>query len=189
MGAKKQKMKTWAMLLAGSGLLLLGVISGVWLSGNPSGAPLGGQEVSVVPQQVEFKAPDLALSDPRGQAVSISALKGQVVLINNWATWCPPCKAEMPTLQAFYDLHKDEGFVLVGIDAGDPPTDVSSFVSQYELTFPVWLDPQSRSLAAFKNDALPSSYVIDTQGVVRLAWTGAISQRMLEKYVTPLLED
>jgi hypothetical protein len=57
------------------------------------------------------------------------------------------------------------------------------------LTFPVWLDPQSRSLAAFKNDALPSSYVIDAQGVVRLAWTGAINQRMLEKYVTPLLED
>jgi thiol-disulfide isomerase/thioredoxin len=116
MGAKKQKMKTWAMLLAGSGLLLLGVISGVWLSGNPSGAPLGGQEVSVVPQQVEFEAPDLALLTAAGRRCP-SALKGQVVLINNWATWCPPCKRRCLPCR-LYDLHKDEGFVLVGIDAG-----------------------------------------------------------------------
>jgi len=182
-------LKTWAMLLIGSGLLLLSVISAVWLVGMGSKTTPVVQGYTVVPQEVNFPAPELSLADLQGHAVSLSVLQGQVVLVNNWATWCPPCKAEMPTLQAYFDVHKDEGFVLVGIDAGDAAQVVNGFVQQYGLTFPVWLDPETRALTAFKNDALPSSYVIDPQGVVRLVWTGPINQEMLEKYLTPLLED
>jgi cytochrome c biogenesis protein CcmG/thiol:disulfide interchange protein DsbE len=65
---------------------------------------------------------------------------------------------------------------------------VSSFVNQYKLTFPILIDPNEKALVAFKNDSLPSSYVIDRDGNVVLAWTGPISQDMLEKYLTPMLE-
>jgi peroxiredoxin len=109
-------------------------------------------------------------------------------MINNWATWCPQCKAEMPTLVKYYEEHNEQGFVLLGINAGDPKDAVVKFVDEYNLSFPILLDPNNKALIAFHNDSLPSSYVIDRSGNVVLAWTGPISKAMLEKYVTPLLE-
>jgi len=112
-----------------------------------------------------------------------------VVLVNNWATWCPPCKAEMPTLSAYYNEHNTEGFMIVAIEAGDPLGDVSQFAQSRNLKFQVWLDPNGAALKAFDNGNLPNSYVIDRSGTVRYAWTGEINKAMLEKYVTPLLTE
>jgi peroxiredoxin len=94
----------------------------------------------------------------------------------------------MPTLEAYYRAHAAEGFAVVAVDVGDPAAEVEHFVQAMDLTFPVWLDPQLAALAAFKYPGLPSSYVIDRAGTVRLAWTGAISQEMLDRHLTPLLE-
>jgi peroxiredoxin len=95
----------------------------------------------------------------------------------------------MPELQAYYTAHAAEGFVIVAIDSGDPADQVTSLVKDYGMTFPVWLDPQSEAQGFFKNWDLPSSYVIDREGIVRLSWTGGINQLTLEQYVTPLLEE
>ena len=116
-------------------------------------------------------------------------LRGQVVLVNNWATWCPPCRAEMPELEAYFRAHANEGFLLVGINSGDTQAQVLEFIKEYELTFPMWLDPTGLALHEFKNNALPSSYVIDKSGTVRFVWTGAVSLEALETYVTPLLAE
>ncbi|MEN8173277.1 MAG: TlpA disulfide reductase family protein [Chloroflexota bacterium] len=144
---------------------------------------------SVVPATVEIDAPDLALTSIDGNIESLDDYKGQVILVNNWATWCPPCRAEMPELEAYYQSKKNNGFVLIGISAGDPADQVQSFIADYDLTFPMWLDPTMKSLDAFNARSLPSSFVIDQTGTIRLAWTGAISLDMLEKHVTPLLEN
>jgi peroxiredoxin len=94
----------------------------------------------------------------------------------------------MPDLQAFYEKHKDKGFVIIAINDGDPEPDVLQFVSDYRLTFPVWLDPTYIATEkAFKTLNLPSSFVIDRQGTVRLRWVGGISRRMLDNHVTPLI--
>ncbi len=93
----------------------------------------------------------------------------------------------MPALAKYYTEHKNEGFMLIGIEAGDPLKDVTSFVEEYKIPFPVLTDPNNKSLILFNNDSLPSSYVINHQGTVILAWAGPISREMLEKYVTPLL--
>ncbi len=77
----------------------------------------------------------------------------------------------------------------MAVDAGDAVADVSAFVESMGLSFPVWLDPQLAALAAFRYTGLPSSYVIDREGVVRLAWTGAISREMLDRHLTPLLDN
>ncbi len=140
------------------------------------------------PSSVNFPAPDLTLNNLQGDKITLSDYRPKIVLINNWATWCPPCKSEMPTLVKYYNEHRDQGFVLVGINAGDPSTDVAKFVGDYGITFPILLDPNDRSLSAFHNDSLPSSCVIDQNGTVILAWTGPINRAMLEKYLTPLLE-
>ena len=78
--------------------------------------------------------------------------------------------------------------MLYGIEAGDPVDTVKSFVDQYNISFPILIDPNTESLVLFHNDSLPSSYVIDHSGNVVLAWTGPVNMDMLEKYVTPLLE-
>ena len=133
-------------------------------------------------------APELTLTDVQGRSVSLSDYRGQWVLVNNWATWCPPCKAEMPELKSYYEAHRDEGFVIVAIESGEPADEVTAFASSYGLTFPVWLDPTGEALEAFANFNLPSSYVIDRDGVIRMYWTGPVDVGTLEKYVTPLLE-
>ncbi len=144
---------------------------------------------SVVPAPVHYAAPELSLGTIDGRAESLADYRDHVVLVNNWATWCPPCKAEMPVLAAYYNEHHQEGFSIVAIEAGDSADVVSPFVQNYGLNFTVWLDPDGKSLRAFGNGNLPNSYVIDRSGTVRYAWTGEISQAMLEKYVTPLLKE
>ncbi|OGO41331.1 MAG: hypothetical protein A2W36_04615 [Chloroflexi bacterium RBG_16_58_14] len=174
------------MVLIGAGLLVLGVVALVAL---PRPDILASDELSAIPVEVDYPAPELNLNDLQGNPVSLADHLGQVVLVNNWATWCPPCKAEMPALQAYYRDYREQGFTIIAIDAGETKEDVDAFVISYNLTFPVWLDPTQVATVVFRNPGLPSSYVIDREGGVRLAWTGAISHKMLEKYVTPLVEE
>jgi len=144
---------------------------------------------SVVPMAVNYAAPELALQNIKGETESLADYRDKVVLVNNWATWCPPCKAEMPTLVAYHNEHTADGFSVIAVEAGEPLDLVSQFASSYKMTFPVWLDPDGEALKAFKNGTLPNSYVIDRAGIVRYAWTGEISKAMLEKYVTPLITE
>jgi cytochrome c biogenesis protein CcmG/thiol:disulfide interchange protein DsbE len=141
------------------------------------------------PAITNYPSPTIALTDLGGTATSIEDYRGQVILVNNWATWCPPCKIEMPELQAYYLAHSAEGFVVVAIESGEPADQVVGFVKELGLSFPVWLDPLGKALEIFQNWDLPSSYVIDRNGIVRFTWTGAINQPTLEQYVTPLLEE
>lgn len=180
---KKNQSQIIPLVLIGVGLIVLGLVATKGLtSGNLS------TDYSVVPSIVNFPAPDLTLNDLNGKNVNLTDYNQQIVLINNWATWCPPCKAEMPTLLKYFKEHSDQGFMLIGIEAGDPAEDVANFINEYDISFPILLDPNNKSLIAFHNDSLPSSYVIDHDGKVILAWTGPINLAMLEKYVTPLLE-
>ncbi len=172
-------------LLLGSGLFLI-VVSAYFIWGDASPQA----ELSAVPAQVSFTAPELTLVDTQGMSRSLADYRGQVVLVNLWATWCPPCKKEMPALEAFYREHKDQGFVIIAINDGDPTAEVLKFVKDYELTFPVWLDPTYMATEqAFKTLNLPSSFVIDRNGTIKLMWVGGISRKALDKHVAPLLEN
>jgi peroxiredoxin len=150
-------------------------------------AQLQQSNTMVVPAQVNYPAPAVKITDLDNKPVALSDYRGQVVLYNAWATWCPPCKEEMPTLEAYYEQHRQEGFVVVAIEDGEPSAEVAAFVKKYGLTFPVWPDPTWVATTSFKTDVLPSSFVIDRGGIVRLAWTGPITREALEKYVTPLI--
>jgi cytochrome c biogenesis protein CcmG, thiol:disulfide interchange protein DsbE len=175
--------KSVPLVLIGSGLIILGLLAfGILKTRDLP------NDYSVVPSKVNFPAPEIILNDLNGQKINIADYRQQIVLVNNWATWCPPCKDEMPTLLKYFTDHSNQGFLLIGIEAGDSFEDVSNFAAEYDLTFPVLLDPNNKSLIAFHNDSLPSSYVIDHNGNVVLAWTGPINRTMLEKYLTPLLE-
>ena len=175
-----------AMILIGGGLLVIGVVSYVLLTSNSvisEKVRLDANTLAIV----EFPAPDLELQDIYGDPVSLRDYHGQVVLVNNWATWCPPCRQEMPILDEYYRDHQHQEFVIVAIDAGDPASMVADFVHHYEMSFPVWLDPSSPALNSFRNNYLPSSYLIDKGGRVILVWSGAVTYASLEHNVTPLL--
>jgi len=183
---RKQKQQ-FPVLPIAIGLLLIGF---ALLTLKPSTVENNtGTANSVVPIKVSYGAPELSLQNIQGETEQLTDYLGQVVLVNNWATWCPPCKAEMPTLVAFHNEHNADGFSVIAVEAGEPLETVSPFVKSFEMTFPVWLDPNGDALRAFGNGTLPNSYVIDRTGNVRYAWTGEISKAMLEKYVTPLIAE
>ena len=186
----KIPVKAFSLLLAGIGLILVGITAWFFLTNRQSNNPTQPSDFSAVPALVKYDAPALTLNDTQGTSNSLSNYRGKVVLVNLWATWCPPCKAEMPLLQKYYLQHKDEGFVVIAIEDGDPTHDVISFVDEYGLAFPVWLDPTYQaSDHIFNTKNLPSSYVIDRAGKIRLAWVGAINNENLEKYVTSLIKE
>lgn len=147
-------------------------------------------DVGVVPASVNYPAPEMTLTGVDGLSHSLAEYRGQVVLVNLWATWCEPCKEEMPALQAYYEKYEKDGFTIIAVNDGDPTGDVIQFVKDFDLTFPVWLDPTYIATEqAFKTLGLPSSYVIDRNGTVRLQWVGGIEKRALEEYVTPIITE
>jgi peroxiredoxin len=157
---------------------------------QPATGKAAESEVLTIPAEVSYPAPALSLNDLNGKAASLAERRGEVVLVNLWATWCPPCKKEMPALQSYYEQHRDEGFVIIGINDGDPTADVAEFVRQYALTFPIWLDPTYIATEkAFETLNLPSSFVIDRDGTIRLRWVGEATRNMLEQYVTPIITE
>jgi len=186
---KKRKQQNNISAMIGAGLVVVGIALLLLLTQKQPTAQASSSEFSVTPMEVDFAAPELALQNLEGQTQSIADFAGNVVLVNNWATWCPPCKAEMPSLKKFHDTHAQDGFTVIAVEAGDGLDEVQAFVKSFGLTFPVWLDPNGAALNAFRNANLPNSYVIDRTGTVRLAWTGQISLTMLEKYVTPLIAE
>jgi len=187
----QSRLKILSLILVGAGLLIFGAVALVMLpQQNP--VPEPKVEISdqvITPAEMDEAAPSLELVDLEGREVSLEDYRGQIVLVNNWATWCPPCRAEMPTLEAYYQDHKGEGFVLIGIEAGEPADEVEEFVESYGISFPIWLDPESKAIIGFRNMALPSSYVISPDGMIVLAWTGAVTLNSLEEYLTPLLKE
>lgn len=186
MNAPSSFQKIISLVVIGVGLIAVGVAAMTLIALRKS---QGVGQASAVPAKMDYPAPSLTLSDLQGVERSLSDYRGQVLLVNMWATWCPPCREEMPTLEAFYQAYSDQGFVIIGLNDGDAAIEVLDFVSQYGLTFPIWLDPTYISESAFNTMNLPSSFVIDRQGQVRLQWVGMINRAALEKYVVPIIKE
>lgn len=120
-----------------------------------------------------YLAPVFTLSDLSGQAITLSELRGKPVLLNFWATWCPPCRREMPDLQAFQAQYGDQVTVL-GINwAEDPPT-VRSFLERYGITYTNVLDRQGKAFVAYRLTGIPTTFFLDEEGVIRGVWLGPL---------------
>lgn len=115
----------------------------------------------------DLQAIDFNLKDLTGRPSSLSAYKGKVVLLNFWATWCGPCRAEIPSMEQLYTELKDEGFTIVAVNSQEPLEQVSAFVDDMGMSFPVLLDSTGRVGAAYGVRAIPTTYIIDPQGAIR----------------------
>src|SRR5947208_12869411 len=119
------------------------------------------------PPLVGSPAPEIALKDLQGREVKLSDLHGKVVLLNFWATWCKPCKEEMPAMQASYDKLRDQGFVVLAVNELEDIDRVIEHVRTHKHTFLVAMDHDNRVANRYGVVGLPASFIVDRQGIVR----------------------
>jgi peroxiredoxin len=167
-------------------LIVLGAGSLLWL-GQQSSVSTTQASNQFAQSPGNTSAPDFTLSSPDGQQISLSDYEGQVILVNLWATWCPPCKAEMPTINAFYETHKEDGFVVLAVNSQEGASTVKNFIQNNGFTFPVLLDTQGQVMDRYHVRALPTSFIIDRNGVIQHIQTGEITSQQLQAIVEPLL--
>ena len=137
----------------------------------------------------DHPAPDFVLRSLAGLDVQLSALKGQVVLINVWATWCPPCRAEMPTIQATYEQYRDRGFTVVTINQKEDSRTVAAYMREQGLTLTTLLDNDGAVSAIYQARVLPSSFFVDRNGVIRGIYRGPLPRSVITGTVEQLLQE
>lgn len=167
-------------------LVLIAAAAWMVISADPSTATNG----QTAAPQAGFIAPDFSLESLDGETYTLSELRGQAVLVNLWATWCPPCRAEMPAIEKIYSEYKDEGLVVLAVNMTyqDEPSAVEPFIAEYGLTFPVLLDRSGVSGATYQLRSLPSSFFIDRKGVIsEVVIGGPMSEALLRARVEQIL--
>ncbi|MCL4561399.1 MAG: TlpA family protein disulfide reductase [Chloroflexi bacterium] len=135
-------------------------------------------------------APQFTLTTLDGKQISLADLKGKAVFINFWATWCPPCKVEMPEIQAAYTLHQNDGLVVLGVNdtLRDALPDVKTFVADEQLTFPILLDEKGEvGDKLYPATGLPTSVFIARDGTIRNIHIGAMDSSQIETYIQEIL--
>ena len=137
-----------------------------------------------------FAAPNFTLDSTQGESFTLADLKGKVVLVNFWATWCPPCRAEMPAIDAAYRANKDAGFVVLAVDQMESADVVNAFGVKYNLSFPLLLDGDGAINRQYLVSALPTSFFVDRKGVIRdMMIGGSMSREFIEGKIKTLLEE
>ncbi len=176
--------RRWGTLMVVT--LSLGLIW-TYLSRAPSAASPG--DTSPASPREGFNAPDFTLDRLDGGQVTLSHLRGKVVMVNLWASWCAPCRIEMPEIERVWQAYQDQGFVVLGVDTTfqDSEPDVVAFVRELKLTFPILLDRGGGTSNRYQLRALPSTFFVDRQGVIRSAVLGAMNAGLIESKVAELV--
>jgi peroxiredoxin len=151
-----------------AGILVVGLVAFAW-----------SRRETYAPVDVGRPAPDYAAADLAGDTIQLTALRGKVVLLNVWATWCRPCVKEMPALERLHQTMSPSGLAIIGVSVdnaalsmGDPGEAVRGFVREYGITFPIVLDPDNRIEHKYQVPGMPMTYLIDRAGIVRGKFLG-----------------
>jgi peroxiredoxin len=175
---------TWRGLMA-----LLLVLGAAWIAlSRVPGSEARVRNSRPPAPQVGFAAPDFTLETHAGDSVSLAELRGQVVLVNFWATWCPPCRAEMPAIQQVYQAYRDQGFTVLAVDVQENQAQVAAFVAERELSFPVLMDADGSVSARYQVRAMPSTFFVDQEGIIQeVTLGGPMTAAFIESQVVGLL--
>ncbi len=139
-----------------------------------------------VPTQGEA-APDFTLETLDGETVSLSDYRGRPVVLNFWATWCVPCREEMPLLQETYEAHQAEGLVILGVNVRENPEAVRRFLGEVGVDFPVVLDPDVAVVNRYLVTSLPMTFFIDREGQLRTLVVGGMNKTILDERLATIL--
>ncbi len=178
------------------GVLVIALIAGLLLGNNraPSrvvGAAAAGAAANGTPlyeaPAIGYLAPQFTLAGLDGKTYNLKEFQGRPVWVNIWATWCPPCRAEMPEMKRIYAKYKDQGLALIGVDFAESPDTVQNFVSQngYDWTFV--LDRDARVAGSYNATGIPTHAFVDATGVVRAYTVGGLSPEAMEAGMATIL--
>ena len=177
--ARRHRERIQTILIVSGGILVL--VSLFLLLWKP------GSQASAGPARIGSPLGDFVLTDLNGNNVHLGDYSGKVVLVNTWATWCPPCRAEMPTLNQYYQEHINDGFMILAVNAGDSKSEASSFANSLGLSFPVLLDLDSSLVDTMAIHSFPTSILVGRDGVVKTIHVGLFTPEALEQEITPYL--
>lgn len=127
-----------------------------------------------------YRAPDFTLPDLSEQSVSLSSLRGKPVLLNFWATWCAPCRQEIPELQEFHQTYGDQ-IVILGINWGEDPKTVKRFLDRLGVSYRNLVDERSTAFVLYRLTGIPESFFIDPEGYIRGVWIGPITAKEIAR--------
>lgn len=154
-------------------------------SGESVGEPVAA---AVEPQERDDPYARLSLQDPQGRLIRLSDFKGQVRIIDVWASWCGPCRMIIPHLNRLYDQYRGRGFTVIGVSVDDDPADVVGFTKRIPIRYPSgMINPEIVRLLG-DPDAVPTSYLIDRQGRLRRKFVGFVDPETMEREVRKYLE-
>jgi peroxiredoxin len=172
----------WRLVWIGAAIALLSTSClPVRRGADPAGG--SGDPQPTVVARVGDLAPDFELVDLDDSAVALADFRGQVVLLNFWAVWCTYCRAEFPVLQAFYERHQNDGFVVLAINIQERKELVAEYVGETGLTFPVLLDRRGEVTARYRVRGLPTSFLVDREGRILEKHIGPVDESMLDEYL------
>lgn len=173
----------------------------VLLAGNPdevtlsqdlhilAGVPVTSPAEAAPAPETGHPAPDIVLRSLAGRNMSLASLRGHTVLLNFWATWCTACRTEMPRLVGWYHKLHHRGFVVLGIDQQEDPAAVAAFTHQYHIRYPVVLDRSGDVSARYNVVGLPTSFLIDRQGIIQSVHIGVVNAAYRGQHIMPLLKE
>ena len=158
-----------------------------WLFFNPQDKP---DQAETINKSHTLKRQDFTLPDLQGQSQAFSQWNDKVVLLNFWATWCPPCRREIPDFIEVYEQYKDKEFIVIGIGIDDEER-IADFVKQLKVSYPILVGGQTAMQVSYlygnRSGALPYSILIDKNGIIRFRAGGLISKKKLLSQIKPLL--
>lgn len=183
---QQQKQRSQRYTFIGIALFIIGIMLLLWMALQQGG---GQTVIQSAPEVVERGKPAPTFTSPSlaGSEIALADYAGDVIVVNFWATWCPPCKAEMPGINAFYEAYQDEGLVVLAVNAKENEATVRPFIEASGFSFPVLLDPAGSVVNQYQVRSFPTTIVVDRDGVVQYIHTGMISPEELEAVVAPLL--
>ncbi len=169
------------LVLAAAGMIFILAIFLIFRSGSIVGRTQDGPVLPDNAARSGKEAPDFSLNDVTGKSVALSDFQGKRVLLNVWASWCPPCRAEMPDLEALHQKYDD--LVVLAVNSGDDTAAVKEFVENFELSFPILIDENQQVSKLYKVRGLPTSFFIDSQGTLRKTHMGQLDASLAELYL------
>jgi len=181
----------WSKRGTWNSLILIWIVIGTgWIILNR--VPQGEDETEDIDRalpQVGYLAPALEGVTLSGTPIRLDDSRGKVVLVNFWATWCPPCRLEMPALQALYARYQGQRFEILAVNLQEQDDRVSAFVDEMGLTFPVIIDRSGDLSNAYSVTSLPTTFIVDREGIIRDRIVGGpLAEALLESKITPLLD-
>lgn len=170
---------SWLYWLAGAAIAA--IVLAVYFRGGGNAQAVGPQALAGRP------APSFTVPRMNGGSGGLDSYRGRIVVMNLWATWCPPCRAEMPDLQRLYSTYRSSGVVVLGVDQGESGERASEFARALDIHYPILVDQQQQYGRVYAALGMPTTIIVDRSGTVVRGFDGALSYDQMVAAISPLL--